>query len=1135
MKERDMKERDINERDVKNRVENMEFTGERYVPEVHGQIELEHLHRYLQACRVVAGKVVLDLACGEGYGSAMLARGAGKVIGVDISAEAVKHARKRYKRENLEFMVGSCSDIPLPDGSVDMVVSFETIEHHDQHSQMMQEVKRVLRPAGILLISSPDKYHYSVEPSRANPYHVKELYQHEFKQLLERYFKNIAYFGQRVLYGSGILQESLQLPLVNYLQEDGIIRESSGIISPDYWIAFASDGRLPDLVSSVFEIGETGETADRQNERIHTLDSLIGSASFTPGSLQFPNAWVGHLPFAAWLIQQVSPKIFVELGTHSGNSYFSFCQAVVAAGLSSKCYAVDTWQGDEHAGRYGEEVFAAVSAYHQEHFADFSRLLRMTFDEAAGCFSDESIDLLHIDGLHSYGGVRHDFERWAPKLAPGAVVIFHDTNVREKGFGVWRLWEELQARYPATLEFLHSHGLGVLQLDNAPDDKKLEWLQPDSPEKLKLVNYFGALGSQQLKRYELNELKHSLNSLNQALAGRDGLVASLNKALAVRDSEIVQMRSSYPWRITLALREMRRWITAPFHRRRGYIKAERPDLSSLFDVRWYLETYPDVRAAGIDPLEHFIRAGWMEGCNPHPLFDVKWYLETYPDVRAAGLNPLEHFIHAGWMEGRNPHPLFDVKWYLETYPDVRVAGMNPLSHYVEFGAAELRNPNPDFDAMSFVAEHPDAAANPLIYYAQHGTLEGLRTHRSIDIAGYLPQIGTKHAPSLEVTVDIIVPVYRGLNETRRCLESVLSDKDRPPGSIRVIDDCSPEPELSAWLSSLAASGQIELSRNRTNLGFVKTANRGMTDAGRHDVVLLNSDTEVPSGFLRRLIAHAYSAPKVASVTPLSNRGGEFCNYPTLTITGGPLPKGYSLEEIDDACRTANGLRKVEIPTGVGFCMYIRRDCLDEVGLFDSDAFGHGYGEETDFCQRALAAGWHHLLACDTFVYHVGEVSFGENAPERSRSWNILVDRYPQLPALLARHLASAPRIPVIFSATVSLFMASPLPTILMLNHNLNGSTTRHVDELVNQVIDSANVLLLCSKGPHFELSVPSLPGHPTLRFPNTALGELASFLRACAISRVHIQHWIGFGADLHELVNQLGVPLELTVHDTFSI
>ena len=267
-------------------------------------------------------------------------------------------------------------------------------------------------------------------------------------------------------------------------------------------------------------------------------NNLIAAASFIPNSLQFPNAWVGHLPFAAWVIQETSPKIFVELGTHSGNSYFSFCQSVAEAGLSTKCYAVDTWKGDEHAGEYNDEIFAKVHALHQERYSGFSRLLRMTFDDALNYFADGSVDLLHVDGMHTYEAVRHDFESWLPKLAPGAVVIFHDTNVRERNFGVWKLWEELQARYPSNLEFVHSYGLGILQLNNALDDSKLAWLQQNSREKQLLINYFSALGSRQLERFELGELKQHNSSLSQALTELNGQIASLHQALTERNGQI---------------------------------------------------------------------------------------------------------------------------------------------------------------------------------------------------------------------------------------------------------------------------------------------------------------------------------------------------------------------------------------------------------------------------------------------------------------------------------------------------------------------------------------------------------------------------------------------------------------------
>ena len=342
-------------------------------------------------------------------------------------------------------------------------------------------------------------------------------------------------------------------------------------------------------------------------------NNLIATASFTPNSLQSPNAWVGHLPFAAWMIQEVSPKIFVELGTHTGNSYFSFCQSVVETGTSTKCYAVDTWQGDEHAGQYDDDIFAGINAHNGERYAEFSRLLRMTFDNAVTYFSDESIELLHIDGLHTYEAVKHDFETWLPKLAPGAVVMFHDTNVRERNFGVWKLWEELQARYPNNVEFVHSHGLGVLQLNNAPDGKVLDWLQSNSPEKQRLINYFVSLGLRQLERFELNELKQQAASLSQAVTEREGQIANLNQAVIERDSVMRDILGSTSWRLTRPLRAVKSFFMS-----NGDSVNAQETSPKRFDAAWYSKRNPDVAMRGMDAYTHYVQFGKAEGRQPVP-------------------------------------------------------------------------------------------------------------------------------------------------------------------------------------------------------------------------------------------------------------------------------------------------------------------------------------------------------------------------------------------------------------------------------------------------------------------------------------------------------------------------------------
>src|ERR1700736_6404736 len=170
------------------------------------------------------------------------------------------------------------------------------------------------------------------------------------------------------------------------------------------------------------------------------------------------SAWYGHIPFAHWIVGAVKPRCLVELGTHNGASYSAFCEAVVRKGLDARCYAVDTWKGDDQARHYGEEVYLDFRRFHDERYSAFSELLRCT--EALPYITDASVDLLHIDGLHTFEAVRHDFENWRPKLSDNAVVLFHDTNVREREFGVWKFFDELSAQHPS-FRFFHGHGLGL--------------------------------------------------------------------------------------------------------------------------------------------------------------------------------------------------------------------------------------------------------------------------------------------------------------------------------------------------------------------------------------------------------------------------------------------------------------------------------------------------------------------------------------------------------------------------------------------------------------------------------------------------------------------------------------------------
>jgi len=268
----------------------------------------------------------------------------------------------------------------------------------------------------------------------------------------------------------------------------------------------------------------------------HMVESLIISdlVRSKPRKLEVPFSWVEHIPFAFFLVEFLRPRVIVELGTHTGNSFNGFCEAVQRTGSSTRCFAVDTWQGDEHAGAYDSSIYDALSAYQRENYQSFASMLRMTFDEALPKFENGSIDLLHIDGLHTYEAVKLDFDTWLPKVAPGGIILFHDIVVRENNFGVWRLWDELKQSY-RTAEFSYGYGLGVVFIpgDRDKDHERLhELLSMESSQKT-----FAMLGrmvlleaeNEMLKREQHENLQEQKAKMHERLSAHTSDVTVLSQ------------------------------------------------------------------------------------------------------------------------------------------------------------------------------------------------------------------------------------------------------------------------------------------------------------------------------------------------------------------------------------------------------------------------------------------------------------------------------------------------------------------------------------------------------------------------------------------------------------------------------
>ncbi|KND60685.1 Glycosyltransferase [Candidatus Burkholderia verschuerenii] len=681
-----------------------------------------------------------------------------------------------------------------------------------------------------------------------------------------------------------------------------------------------------------------------------------GIAFMAPACVPPIPSWNGLIPFAFWLVEAQKPESIVELGTHRGNSYLAFCQAVRKLELPTRCHAIDTWRGDSHAGFYDDSIYTTLAAYHDPLYGDFSRLIRTTFDDAVSYFSDGSIDLLHIDGLHTYDAVRHDFETWLPRLSDRAVVLFHDIAVREREFGVWKFWEEISARYPS-FTFAHSNGLGLLAVgrDQSAGVRWLTETVAKSPKATQEIReYFGRLGTAvsssldaQLQREALGERDASIarvtgeveqtreligkleaavgdrdqwliaanaqrdhlrvhgESLEQALkqhavaldaqknlvarardefstgiterderlTQQEELLAQQEERLAQQEERLIeqsallmeQMRrgadrdvlverlnaieSSTIWRASRPvrsflggsrayrfLRHPRQYLVARGRsskvlRRVGDTVMVRrlrmrvpADLNKFFNPHWYLQRNPDVQAAGVDPLMHYLRAGARERRDPSVEFSTNWYLTNNPDVRAAGANPLAHFLLHGRAEGRLPRPLAGVQ-FGEIAP-ISAKAATELGKWLEL--------LPDTDTTT---------GAPLARSSAHDPYESWRSVNTLSVADIreLRKALSEHADRLP-KISIITPIYDTPPELFAELEAAVRNQIYGNWEWCLANDCSPAPHVRPMLDRLQAlDGRIKVVHLEENGGISVATNAAVGIATGEIIAFVDHD------------------------------------------------------------------------------------------------------------------------------------------------------------------------------------------------------------------------------------------------------------------------------------------------------
>ncbi len=385
-------------------------------------------------------------------------------------------------------------------------------------------------------------------------------------------------------------------------------------------------------------------------------------------------------------------------------------------------------------------------------------------------------------------------------------------------------------------------------------------------------------------------------------------------------------------------------------------------------------------------------------------------------------------------------------------------------------------------------------------------------------------------------VDVIVPVYRGADETLACLDSVLASGDTIAHRLIVIDDCSPEPDLSAALRAMAETGRLVYLRNDTNMGFVASANRGLALATDADVVLLNADTIVPEKFLERLYRAAHADAAIGTATPLSNRA-TICSLPRQ-LADDEAPYGLEFAELAAMVQAANAGVVRDLPTAHGFCMFIKRAALDDVGLFDAETFGAGYGEENDFSLRALERGWRNVCAADVYVWHKGEVSFAEARKALVAANLATVEtRYPYYHDFVADFLRTDP-LHDVRNRVQSAVWRRIGRIVLFVTLSLEGGAVRHMDDMMVRLGAEGFLVLALATGKDHDgrpmVVIRRWSTEEQLAYPQPApIGEALADILDLAPMFIHVQHLLDLPDGVGEFVHDCGIPYAVTLHDFF--
>jgi GT2 family glycosyltransferase len=614
--------------------------------------------------------------------------------------------------------------------------------------------------------------------------------------------------------------------------------------------------------------------------------------------------------------------------------------------------------------------------------------------------------------------------------------------------------------------------------------------------------------------------------------------------------------------------------------------------SGLFQEAWYRTRYPDVEMAGIDALAHYLRFGMRLRRRPGPGFDPVYYAAANPDLPPSGMDPLCHYLLHGRAEGRSCSPPGEGASGNGAMQDV--AGTRLLGHIDRIGHASIEGwavdelqPGRPIElvlhvdgarvlAFSTVRPRNDVCAKGIrgeaAGFAVHVPPGLLRCGQVIEVRDPMGARGLSGGPAAVGLVSsrgqmptpvylpavmsnavrpvsVVVPVFNSPEVVAECLASLASCAMPTDSEVLMLDDGSNDPRIPEVLDRYKQECGFRLERNPVNLGYTKTVNRALELCAGRDVVLLNSDTRVTPRWLHALRYCAYSQPDIGTVTALSDNAGAF-SVPEIGVAN-PPPPGLAAADAALAVVQAGEGRPIDVPTGNGFCLYLRRDALDQVGGFDEAKYPCGYGEENDLCMRLLYAGWRNVICDKAYVFHLRSQSFGDRKRllVEQGARQLAVD-YPEYRGLIARFgdIEFVMRRARIGRALERAIAHPPRPRILYVISTATGGTPQTNLDLMRAMSHRYECFLLRSDSLTLTLShlqdgelvqIEAASLHfPVAQVPHRSSEYdriVADMLYRYSIDMLHVRHVAWHGLGIAEAAAALDIPVVYSVHDFYSL